>query len=232
MRVDISIVKRMFQEPVDSVIEHVDNLLREPAVKGCSAIIMVGGFSESPMLQETVKTKFPNLKIIVPEEAGLAVLKGAVIYGHRPAIISARISKYTWGVACIQSYDARRHPKNRKYVNVDGNEEVKNVFRIHVKAGEKLDGDTVQSENQYNVAEADQTGANVQIFATLKHDPKFVDEPGCSRRALMHVDMPGTGRDRHIIVCMRFGGTEMKASATVAHTGEIVIAKLDFLDIL
>lgn len=229
MRVDVSVVQRLFQEPVDSVIEHLGNLLREPAVQGCAAIIMVGGFSESPMLQETVKTKFPNVKIIVPEEAGLAVLKGAVIYGHCPTIITARVSKYTYGVACTQPYVAGRHPENRKCVNVDGKEEVKNVFSVHVKAGEKLDIDTVQSEIRYHVAKADQNGMTVQFFATIKQDPLFVDEPDCSRIGLMDVDMPGTGSDRQAIVRMRFGRTEVQASATVTHTGEVVRAKLDFL---
>ena len=34
--------------------------------------------------------RFPNKNIIVPKEPGLAVLKGAVIFGHDPSAISER----------------------------------------------------------------------------------------------------------------------------------------------
>jgi hypothetical protein len=56
---------------------------------------MVGGFSESPMLRNAVETAFPNRTLIIPEEAGLAVLKGAVLFGFEPRIISTRICKAT-----------------------------------------------------------------------------------------------------------------------------------------
>lgn len=44
---------------------------------------MVGGFSESPITLDVVKNAFPTKRVIVPEEAGLAVLKGAVLFGHQ-----------------------------------------------------------------------------------------------------------------------------------------------------
>jgi hypothetical protein len=43
---------------------------------------MVGGFSESTILQEHIKKGFPDKNLFIPKEAGLAVLKGAVIFGH------------------------------------------------------------------------------------------------------------------------------------------------------
>jgi hypothetical protein len=38
---------------------------------------MVGEFSESPMLRNAVERAFPNQTLIIPQDAGLAVLKGA-----------------------------------------------------------------------------------------------------------------------------------------------------------
>jgi molecular chaperone DnaK (HSP70) len=51
---------------------------------------MVGGFSESQMLQEHVKSTFPHKTVIIPEDAGLAVLKGAVQFGFNPKVINPR----------------------------------------------------------------------------------------------------------------------------------------------
>jgi molecular chaperone DnaK (HSP70) len=53
---------------------------------------MVGGFSESPIMQSAIKEAFSTKKVIIPDEAGLAVLKGAVMYGHKPQTISVRVS--------------------------------------------------------------------------------------------------------------------------------------------
>lgn len=48
---------------------------------------MVGGFSESPFMQAAFLNAFSDKRVIVPEEAGLAVLKGAVMFGHEPCAI-------------------------------------------------------------------------------------------------------------------------------------------------
>jgi molecular chaperone DnaK (HSP70) len=51
---------------------------------GLSTILMVGGFSECPLIQDAVQAAFPDKRIIIPEDAGMSVLKGAVLFGHRP----------------------------------------------------------------------------------------------------------------------------------------------------
>lgn len=228
MRIDSDIVRGFFKESVDSVVEHVKKLLMEPAVSGCSAIVMVGGFSESPLLQETVREKFSKLRVIVPREAGLAVLKGAVIFGHRPATIAQRISKFTYGVACTTPFNSLIHPASRKIINDEGNEEVDESFSIHVKAGEELKTDSVQSTQSYGVSTAIQDGMTIRFFATTKTNPVFVDEPGCNQIGVMQVVVPGYGKDRKTFVSLKFGATEIEASAKI-HTGEVTTAKIDFL---
>lgn len=229
MRIDAEIVKEFFKESIDSVLEHLGDLLRQPTASGCSAIVMVGGFSESPMLQDAVKRKFPSARVIVPHEAGLAVLKGAVIYGHRPTFIAERVSKFTYGVACTTPFQLGVHPSSRMKLNEDGEEKVDDAFSVHVKAGESLMAEKVQSEHSYGVASADQDGMTIQFFATTKPDPLFVDEPGCNRIGVMQVNVPGYGKDRSALVGLKFGSTEIEATAKVEHTGEETTAKIDFL---
>jgi hypothetical protein len=52
----------------------------------------VGGYSDSPLLIGAIKDKFPNLSVIVPRDPGLAVLKGAVLYGCEPHSITERVT--------------------------------------------------------------------------------------------------------------------------------------------
>jgi actin-related protein len=49
-----------------------------------STILMVGGFSDCPLLHERVTSEFPKLNVICPSDAVATVLKGAVMYGHNP----------------------------------------------------------------------------------------------------------------------------------------------------
>ena len=51
-----------------------------------------------------------ELRIVIPQEAGLAVLKGAVVYGHNPTTIDERIAKYTDRIENSELVD----PKNTK----------------------------------------------------------------------------------------------------------------------
>jgi activator of 2-hydroxyglutaryl-CoA dehydratase len=48
---------------------------------------MVGGFSECELVQDAIRDKIrSSITLIIPEEAGLAVLKGAVLFGHQPKL--------------------------------------------------------------------------------------------------------------------------------------------------
>lgn len=91
---------------------------------------MVGGFSESVILQEAVKNVFPGRNVIIPAEPGLVVVKGAVAFGHDPSLISSRISKYTYGTNIIEDFRADEHSK--RYMGFYCRE----IFLPLVKAGE------------------------------------------------------------------------------------------------
>lgn len=112
IRVNSEVATSLFDTAFTSIVSHVTSLLKKPSVVGCDTIVMVGGFSESAVLQEKIRSSFPKMKLIIPQEAGLAVLKGAAIFGHNPDAIAQRILKYTYGQesthefkeACLGNY--------------------------------------------------------------------------------------------------------------------------------
>ncbi|XP_053384646.1 heat shock 70 kDa protein 12B-like [Mercenaria mercenaria] len=77
LRVDNSIVKSWFDGPVNSMIGHVKGILAEPKMKDVKLMLLVGGFGESHYVQDRMKNEFGSKHVIIPEEAGLGVLKGA-----------------------------------------------------------------------------------------------------------------------------------------------------------
>jgi hypothetical protein len=45
------------------------------------------------MIQEAFRSAFPEKNIIIPEDAGLAIVKGAVLFGHIPAPIAPKLTR-------------------------------------------------------------------------------------------------------------------------------------------
>ncbi|KAH3808091.1 hypothetical protein DPMN_136441 [Dreissena polymorpha] len=62
------------------------------------------------MIQKAV----PGIQVIVPEVAGLAVLKGAVMFGNKPDIISSRVMNYTYGIGGSEFYYETKQPAVKK----------------------------------------------------------------------------------------------------------------------
>ncbi|XP_062599964.1 heat shock 70 kDa protein 12A-like [Saccostrea cucullata] len=93
IRITAEVMKSFFEEAGDQIVDHVKDVLKKPEISGTNNIMMVGGFSESPILQDMIKQSFPDMRVIIPPEPGVAVLKGAVLFGHNPVTISSRIAK-------------------------------------------------------------------------------------------------------------------------------------------
>ncbi|XP_052793964.1 heat shock 70 kDa protein 12A-like [Mya arenaria] len=137
VKIDASVARRFFETCVSSTVGHLKNILSLPVNRGVEAILMVGGFSESPMLQHAVSKEFGVLKRIVPREASLAVLKGAVIFGHNTKAIKERISQRTYGVETTSPFDATKHDVTKKKY-YEGKARCTDIFLKHIEIGQKL----------------------------------------------------------------------------------------------
>ena len=84
LRIKPDAIIKLFTPTIDSIITLMKNTVSNKSTNGLSNILMVGKFSECSLIQEAVKKAFPDSQIIIPDHAGLSVLKGAVLFGHRP----------------------------------------------------------------------------------------------------------------------------------------------------
>lgn len=84
LRLDVHTFESLFNESCNSIIYHLKELLKFPKLEDVSSIIVVGHFADSPVFQVAMKEAFPDKNVIVPEDAKLAILKGAVLFGHQP----------------------------------------------------------------------------------------------------------------------------------------------------
>ena len=85
--------KSLFDFGVNKTVEQMKDVLQK--VHGVGTILLVGGFGQCDVLKETVKNVFKDKNIVTPFEAQLAVLKGAVLFGHDPSIKSVCVARVT-----------------------------------------------------------------------------------------------------------------------------------------
>ncbi|KAH3825516.1 heat shock 70 kDa protein 12B-like [Dreissena polymorpha] len=228
LRLNFEIFRSFFVDAVDNILQHLSSLLLKPETSGVGTILMVGGFSESPLLQEAIQNKFPAMKIIVPQEAGLAVLKGAVIFGHCPTSIKSRVSKYTYGTDCTVPFDETHHPLEKRIL-CDSGYRCDDIFDVLVRAGQTLVVGEKQHAAEYDNSSVYQSGIEFNMFYTAKTDVKFITDDGCKKVGSFNVPISGTGLGRSVIVRVMFGGTELEIECEEKSTGRITKGKINFL---
>ena len=229
VRYEASLMQSLFSESIDKTVSHVKYVLRDENAQDVKAILMVGGFSESPLLQDAIKKAFPRLKVIIPTEASSAILRGAVIFRHNPASITQRVLKKTYGVETTVTFDKAVHDEKYKLKGAKGFD-CNKIFDKHVEKGQSVAVGEALPEQAYKPSQHNQTTMPFPIYASNLKDPKYTDQ-GCQLLGTLRVDIsdvPGD-LDRRVFVKLMFGDTEVKAAARVKKTGQIVSANFDFL---
>ncbi|KAK3577016.1 hypothetical protein CHS0354_003079 [Potamilus streckersoni] len=208
-RFDASLGVGFFDEPIQSILNHMRMVLSDPSLNNLSTIILVGGFAECTLVQETLKKHFTQTKIIIPEESELVILKGATIFGHFPKSITARIARFTYGLECPEPFDNAVHP-TEKQVPVGGGYICQDVFDTCVELGETLNVGHAVNKIRHPVR-IDQTHANFYMYASTELKPMFTTDSSCRLLGTFRVPVPeGKTKDnRKMEASVIFGDTEI-----------------------
>jgi molecular chaperone DnaK (HSP70) len=134
MIIDANLIIDMFKQVSNRIIELISGVLEKMKGSNLKMIILVGGFSGCKIIQDNIKSVFPSYRVIVPEDAELAVLKGAVLFGHKPDYIVAGIARYTYGVEIEGDFNPDIHEPSRCVVK-NGKKKCRNIFSIYIKTG-------------------------------------------------------------------------------------------------
>lgn len=224
-----SIVSHFFEKTLKTITDHVQSIFNNTETTGVDTVVLVGGFADSDVVQHRIKKDFHTKKVIIPSEAGKAVLKGAVIFGHNPQAISARISPCTYGLHTQKPYSSV-YPSDRKSI-VDGKAVVRNVFDKHIEIGEIVYISKPKKRQTFYVI--DNTKAEVfwNVYRSTKKDPLLCDDPSCVQIGVLrvHVDPDKSEKRRELGVCLICRGTELEAEAVDKNTGKLYHATFDFL---
>ncbi|XP_064095430.1 uncharacterized protein LOC135207538 isoform X2 [Macrobrachium nipponense] len=235
LRVEQDTMRQLFMPTLTSITQAIEAVLSAPEVNHLQYMFLVGGFAESELLQKHIRDTFGHrVNVIIPQGMGLAILRGAVQFGLDPGVVTVRRSRLTYGVGVLNRYQRGVHPPDKRVVAA-GSEWCADVLDRFVAVDESVAvGDVVV--RPYTPATPGQSTVILHLYATHRHDAKFVTEDGVQRVGTLHLEL-GTPQDdnelrsgrREITVHMKFGDTEVKASAIDHLTGQVVRANIDFL---
>lgn len=211
----------------EKIKETINNILGPKIEK----IVLVGGFANCSLLQETVKQKFPSLTVIISNEPWLSVVKGAVTFGKDKDIIYSRVMPYTVGIQVMDYFDKAIHDEQHKVVT-DEVEYCANAFYPLVKANQRVQAGDIVLYGFRPVSDS-QSFCTLTFYATKKEDVKYTDENGCFVLGNCRIDLPKeqSGESREISLTIDFSVTDgIKALACSAKTKEELALSFDFTE--
>ncbi|KAL3885516.1 hypothetical protein ACJMK2_025569 [Sinanodonta woodiana] len=235
LKIEAVLMKQFFQKTMVSIIDFVRDLLATPMVMGITNILMVGGFAESKMLQDAIRNNFPDIKLIVPHEAGLSVLKGAVLYGHNPTAVTTRKARYTYGFETEDDFVEGYHDESKKRIEHQRHGPVilcSQMFRKNVQVGQDISADEEVCNGPFIPSDYEDLFFDLNIYASTNKSPKYVTDADCFKIGTMRVypDDPSIPREeRRYKIFMTYGGTEIKVRVVESNTGKTTNATIDFL---
>ena len=231
LRLQPSVMYSLFEPVVDEVVQHIQRLLDIPELAPIKYIFLVGGFAESPTLQEAIQKAFQHkLKVIIPHNVSLTILKGAVMFGQDPSLIHVRRSALTYGVGCLNHFIPGKHPPEKRVIK-DGVEWCAGLFDPFVFADQAVSlGHTVT--RSYTLAQENKQSTTITVYASEKESVQYITDPGCEKVGEMRLEMPAAvdGQCKELQMTMMFGDTEITVEAVDAISGQTTRASIDFLN--
>lgn len=223
-------MKKLFEPTAELIKDHLKNLLQQPKLSKVKIMLLVGGFADSALLQQGIKSAFAGrIKVLVPNNASIAVVQGAVLFGKKPGRITERVVSTTYGAGCSRNFIRGVHPEEKKFI-VDGVEKCNNLFKLFVREDATVQfGQKITST--YTPSKADDTEIRFNFYSTTDPDSQFTTDPSMRKLGSVTVLSPDTwrGKDREIEVTMEFGGTEITARARDVSSGNVAQTAIDFL---
>ncbi|CAB5341566.1 unnamed protein product [Rhizophagus irregularis] len=137
----------------------------------CSAMFLVGGFSESQYLQQQIRRQFMNQVpiIAVPKHPIAAIERGALEYGLNMEIVQTRVLKFCYGVEVSAKWEKGDPPERRTPSG--------RIFKFHRLA---LRGVEVAVDQKFYYTAGpvvpNQTDMTFNIFITPDNNAKYCDE--------------------------------------------------------
>lgn len=231
MRMDRLLMMSLFDTACQNIVKEIRKVMDRIPTTNLKTFLLVGGFSESSIVQDAIREAFSNMQILAPrEDPGLAVLKGAVLFGHRPDFITSRITKCTYGRRIRPLFDESKHDPSKRVEGGDGGARCRDVFETFMPKNKSVPVDKVVTLT-YHTISSQQTSVSVAIYYTNKDNgTMYVDDDGCKKLGEFSVPIPDpSAQRRYVDVEIKFGGTLLEVTAVERQTQEVTQCNFSLL---
>ncbi|MGE7439332.1 Hsp70 family protein [Kitasatospora sp. NPDC001175] len=228
--------KEVFDVVIPGILALVDRQLEEMRRQrrngsGRELVILVGGFGNSPYLQERLQNHLADrADVLVPPQPEVAVLRGAVHYLYDPQTKSRR-TKFTYGCGTSADFVTGVDPEDYKITLPGGREKCRDRFSRFVFSGQSVRVDELVT-HQYSPLYADQATVTFKLYTSVAASPRYVTDAGCLKVGEVEVDLSEVMDlpldRRSIVLAMSFGDVQIEVTATVKETGKMVKSHVDF----
>ncbi|KAF7196935.1 Heat shock 70 kDa protein 12B [Pseudocercospora fuligena] len=190
-------LEEMFDDVVKSFIgllqSQLDAEKRQNNKSIIKTVLLVGGFGESLYLGDAVRKwcSEHGLRIIVPDQAQSAIVRGAALSGYFEVQPTSRRSRAHYGFSVHQPYDRVRHrPKDQFVWDWDGSLRADNMMEWQLAKGDVVDDKTnIKFELFWLVYDYGNQIFNNTIYCSADDEaPLFVDDYGVQKLATISQD--------------------------------------------
>ncbi|KAK3099299.1 hypothetical protein FSP39_002312 [Pinctada imbricata] len=227
LTLDISMLKHLHSKSLQRVLGDAQDMINDCKTCVINKIILVGGHAKSEFVSTAFRQHFGSgYKIFVPQESDIAVVIGAVVFGHDPSMISTRILKYTYGTDISPYFDIRYHPTYRRAL-IGGVQRCKDVFDIFITAGTKVKyGHHIH--RKYLPTSSRQRFVTFNFYVSDDKYPVFVDNRPCT--GCLMVEIPKySGKSRELDLSIVLGHTEIYVTVKSLSDGKSYRKVVNFL---
>ncbi|WP_143662397.1 Hsp70 family protein [Streptomyces sp. f51] len=204
---------------IEAQLTEMESAQGDPDVP--NVIVLAGGFSNSPYLQQAIKERFSaRATIVVPPNPDIAVLAGAVHFCYDPQI-RARRSRFTYGIDTAMAFEEGVDPESSRVSTPDG-ERCADRFNVFTTAGQSVPTDAEVCHVIFPLFDG-QKRITFGVYATRDVEPRYVTADGCDQLAEVTIDLGPVMRfdraERGVRTFMKFGETEVKVRAELVQGG-------------
>ncbi|KAG6554151.1 hypothetical protein Mapa_004067 [Marchantia paleacea] len=223
---DVEINSGTLRKIFDPVVDKVLDLIEDHMTEALDAILVVGGFSNSPYLCRKIRSNFKDRvkDIVVPPCPGAAVLKGAVSFGvvkEWENLLNSRVAKLTYGFDTTASFKVGKHPK--KFMVLEKGTKRKrcdNIFEVLIRKGDPI---PIRKVVKHTCAvfysedmDDDEDEIEVIMYSTHSRDPQYITDRGVRKEAACKIPVPSAKQaparyaKPKIEISLQFGGTAIR----------------------
>ncbi|XP_069129903.1 heat shock 70 kDa protein 12A-like isoform X2 [Argopecten irradians] len=229
INIDPEIFEGFFKTAGEQIVTHVMKSLSSKKGRNVKTLVMVGGFAKAASMQALMRRKFPDMTILMPQDPELAVMKGAVLYGHEFGPIIKMDAKHSYGISIALPFHRHDHHEDKRF-NSNGVDLCTDIYSEQIAKGQNVRiGDFVTKTSLY-VNRKRQKYLSLPMFLhTGEISPLYTTEANCHFLGKMNISL-ASDRDTNAPIVVRMGLTYSELLVEVVDESNGRTVRDTFLD--